>query len=462
MVILDELVEILRFEFDDKDLKKFDGAVKSAGKAITGVAVAAGAAGAAIFAFVNSVSDSTDEMGKQAEAIGVSAEAYQELSHVAELSGASQNSLASSLSGLAKAASEASRGAGSGIEAFGILGVSATDAAGNVKDADNLLLDVADSIQGLSTQAEKIELLSKLGISEDMLLTLDQGSEALRRQMQEARALGFVLSDEAVKASAEFNDELHNVTKAGKGLMNQLAIGLMPQLTDMIVAFKGWFIANKAIIAQNLERFLNGLTTTIKFLYNIGSRVVSVIDAIAQGLGGWQNLLTMVAAAWAFLNANILLLPILAIAAGTAMLLLIEDVIAFAKGGDSAIQSLIDKFPMLEKPIRTIVDLLAMAAEGWRLIFTDGGKALEGLGILFDNFFGGGVNVSTAALTPSVGATNNTSSSQSVQANITVNAGNASGAEAKAIAVSVREEITKVMEEQNATAKRNLSGVIAQ
>lgn len=482
-MVIDELVEILRFDFDDKDLKAFDNGVKNATKTLATVGAAAVAAGAAIFAFVESAAGSTDEMGKQAERIGIAVEAYQELTHAAELGGSSQSSLASSLLGVAKAASEAARGAGGGIEAFGILGVSATDAAGNVRAADDILLEVSDSLAGLSSQAEKIELLSKLGISEDMLLTLDQGSEAIRRQMLEARQLGGVLSGEAAKASADFNDELLRVTKAAKGIADGLAVGLMPQITEMLKSMKLWLKANGDIIKQNTQRLLEGLTRAISAVYKVAVRAASIIDAIAKSLGGWKSLIMMAAGAWAILNANMLLVPVLAIAAATALFLLIEDVTTFAQGGDSAIGSLIDRFPALEAPIRAVISVMKMAANGWNLIFTEGDKALEGLGILIDRwliqplekaigFFGnigssissffGMDGVTPPALSTTTGASNNVSNAQSVTANITVNAGGASGTDAKNIAISVRDEITKVMGEQNATAIRNLRGVVAQ
>ena len=499
-MVLQELVEIIKFEVDDKSLKKFDAGLKSATKALAGIAVVVAAAGAAVYAFVSDVAGSTDEMGKQAEQLGISVEAYQELTHAAELNGASQQSLTSSLVGVSKAASEAARGAGGGVEAFGMLGVSVTDANGNIKDSDALLLDVADSLENVGSQAQKMELLSKLGISEDMLLTLDQGSDAMRRQMQEAKDLGFVLSKNATKDAAKFADEQLRVTKVIKGVSNQIAIGLMPGITKLMTVFKKWFIANKALIKQNLQSFLQGITKAVTFFYNIAVRVISVIDTIATSLGGWKNLIMLAAGAWAVLNANMLLVPLLAIAIAAGIFLLVEDIIAFANGGDSAIQSLIDKFPMLEAPIRFIIDILASVAEGWRLIFTEGDKALEGLGILIDrwiiqpfnkvlglidgvtesmssiadikipslgdigssisNFVGLG---KSPALTPSAAtAGGNNSSSQSISANITVNANGASGTDAKVIAQNVREEILKIQSDQNKTAIRNLKGVVAQ
>ncbi|GAH94243.1 unnamed protein product, partial [marine sediment metagenome] len=83
------------------------------------------------------------------------------------------------------------------VEVFGLLGISATDATGKIKNADDLLLDVADSISVLGTQAEKLEFANKLGIGPDLLLSLQQGSKAIEEQRKEARELGFVIDKNA-------------------------------------------------------------------------------------------------------------------------------------------------------------------------------------------------------------------------------------------------------------------------
>lgn len=458
-MVLEELVEILRFDFDDKDLKTFNGAVKDATKALAAVGAVAAAAGGAIFAFTKEVAETTDEMGKQAEIMGVTSEAYQELIHSAELNGSSQDSLRSSIIGVSKAASEAARGTGAGIEAFALLGVEAMDAAGNIKSADELLLDVADSLDGIGSQAEKIELLSKLGISDDMILMLDQGSDAMRRQMQEARDLGFVLSEEATKASAEFNDELLAATKTVKGIGNQIAVSLMPGMTEMLTTFKEWVIENRAMIKQNIAAFLDKTRRAIAAVFNIASRVVNVINALVDAVGGWEIALMGAAAAFAILNASALALPALVIAIAAGIFLLVEDIITFAQGGESAIGSLVD------------------------ILKTDLGKAVEGLGILIDRWivapfnsfveslkssfasvsgFFGGFDLGLSALTPTIagGGNTNATSNVNVTAPITVNA--TTGATAQEIGVQVREQIRSVVGDANRSAVQNLSGVVSQ
>ena len=383
MAVIDSLVAKLSFDFDDKALEKFNKGMADASKAIAVVATGAVAAGTAIFAFTSKIAEQNDELGKTAQIIGITSQALTELDFVAQLGGSSIESMNSSLENLAKISSEAARGIGSGVEAFGLLNVSTTDALGNIKNADDLLLDVADAVSQLDSQSQKLELLNKLGISSDLLLTLDQGSAAIRTQRKEVEALGFVLDKEATEAAASFNDEMLRVGTVVKGVASAVGTKLMKQITPMIKMFLDWFKANKEIIKQNLNVFFEKLTKVISALFNIGVRVVNVVNTIVQAFGGWANAIGIVSAALLALNIRILLIPGLILAAGAAIFLLIEDLVAFANGADSQIGALAEKFPIIGKAAEALIDIFKTVREGWGLIFSDGETALEGLKLLF-------------------------------------------------------------------------------
>ena len=56
--------------------------------------------------------------------------------------------------------------------------------------------------------------------------------------------------------------------------------------------------------------------------------------------------------------------------------------IAFANGADSQIGALAEKSDVFRIVMESLVEVFAMVAEGWRLIFTDGEAAFEGLIII--------------------------------------------------------------------------------
>jgi len=382
MAVIDSLVAKLSFDFDGKGLEKFNKGMEDAGKAIAVVATGAAAAGAAIFAFTSKIAEQNDELGKTAQRIGITSQALNELGFAAQLNGSSTNAMASSLENLAKTSSEAARGLGAGVEAFGLLGVSVTNVNGDIKQADDLLLDVADAVSQLNSQSQKIELLNKLGIDSSLLLTIEQGSSAIRKQREEVAALGFVLDKDATASAAKFNDEMLRVKTVVSGVASSIGTKLMKQITPLINAFLEWFKVNKELIKQNLNVFFEKLTKAITVLFNVGVRVVTVVNKIIEAFGGWKVALGAVAVAMTALNARVLLLPVLILAAGAAIFLLIEDIVSFANGADSQMGKLAEKSKTFKIILESLIEVFKMVGDGWNLIFTQGEAALEGLMIL--------------------------------------------------------------------------------
>ncbi|RKZ95962.1 MAG: hypothetical protein DRQ46_07755 [Gammaproteobacteria bacterium] len=399
MAVIDSLVAELGFDFDDKALAKFNKGFEQAGKILVGIVGAATAASAAIGVFTKEIAASNDETGKFAQRTGVALETLQELGFVAELNGGSIDSMNNSLANLSRTAAESAKGMGSNVETFGMLGVSVTDAQGQVKDAATLFGDVSDAIASLGTQAERLEFAQKLGLGEDLLLAIQQGSAAIAEQRKEARELGFVIDQDAATAAADFNDNLLRMTSIIKGVSSAIGTRLMKQAKPMYDLFIKWFKANKEIIQQNIGYFLDKVAKASSAVFNVLFRVYKVVDNLIQGFGGWKNAIMIVVGAMAILNASTLLIPALILAAGAAILLLIEDVQKFAEGGDSALGSLIEKFPALKQPLIDLIDLIKIIGHGWSLIFSQGEEAFDGfilaiqdIGKAIQSFFIGPLN----------------------------------------------------------------------
>jgi len=377
--VIENLITKLTFDFDDEKLEKFDEFLGTAAKGLTAIVAGATAAATAIFIFTKKIAASHDELGKFAQRTGINIKALQELGFVAELNGGSIDSMNSSLENLARISSEAARGMGAGVEVFGMLGISVTDANGRLKEADVMLDDVSDAISRLGTQAERLEFAQKLGIGSDLLLAIQEGSDAIKRQREEARSLGFVIDQDAAKAAADFNDEMLRMTKVVSGVANAVGTRLIKQFNESNGLFIEWFKVNKALIQQNLSLFLDRVIGTIKVIFTVVKRVVDIVLSLVNAMGGLKNTIIVVTGLLLAMNASALLMPILIIAVAAAILLVLEDIIKFAEGGDSAIGQLANKFPVLDAVLRTILDLLAMVRDGWTLIFTDGGEAFEGM-----------------------------------------------------------------------------------
>lgn len=380
-MIVEELVAKLGFKFDDTNLKKFDNGMQNAKKLLGGLAVAASGYAVAMLKSTEAIAEQNDILGKQAETLGIATSELQSYQYAAELGGASSSDMSSSLENLGRVASQASRGIGAGVETFGLLGISVNDVNGNVKSSTVLMDELSDKISKLSSQSEKLEFLQNLGVSNNLLLTLNQGVGALNKQRAEAKKLGFLLSKEDVKNAANFNDALLKVHRVIKGLTSEIATKSMPIITKLMTQFKVWFVNNKKIIQQNITKFLENMNKVLSGVWTVIKRVSSAINSIAQAFGGWEKTISAVGAALLVLNAKALILPITLIAIGTAVGLLLEDLIAYYNGADSAIGDLAKKHESLKIALEAMRQILKQSADGWDLIFKHGEDALDGLKI---------------------------------------------------------------------------------
>ena len=186
-----------------------------AGKAIAGaVAVGAAATTALTTGFVNatnSVASYGDNIDKMSQKMGMSAEAYQEWDAVMQHSGTSMETMKSSMKTLANAAE-------TGNKAFKELGITEEDLA-NMSQQDLFEATIA-GLQNVEDDTQRTYLAGKLlgkGATElgALLNTSAEDTQAMRDRVRE---LGGVMSDEAVKAAAAYQDQMQDMQTAFSGL----------------------------------------------------------------------------------------------------------------------------------------------------------------------------------------------------------------------------------------------------
>ena len=181
----------------------FSSALASFGKvgaAAVGVATAAtGALVGNLVSATSSVAEYGDNIDKMSQKMGISAQAYQEWEAVMQHSGTSMETLKASMKTMASAAE-------GGNEAFQKLGISEEEVA-NLSQED-LFSRVIAGLQDMGEGTERTYLAGQLlgrGATElgALLNTSAADTEAMKNRVHE---LGGVMSDEAVKSAAGFQD----------------------------------------------------------------------------------------------------------------------------------------------------------------------------------------------------------------------------------------------------------------
>lgn len=372
--VIDELLVGLGFDYDPEDLEQFNDDIDAVTSTIKAFAKVIAGATVALVGFTSATTAATDRQGKLSKQTGVSVEEIDALEFALKRAGGQGDAMATSLEQLSIRISETSRGTGSGVEAFGILGVSVTDVNGKLKNTDSVLLEVSDRLQRFS-KAEQIELADKLGLRDSILL-LQEGSAGIRQLTDDARALGVTTKEDSL-LSEEFQDSLTDIFQVVKQFSRVLTRSLVPIMQDVATSFTDWWKANRQLIEQNIPKIIDKVTFAFKLLTlaAVGFLSVKLISALSTMI----TLFSALGVRALLANLAIAALPIILGAIAAAFVLLVEDAKVFFEGGESFIGSMLEKYPQWADEIRVISAALATVAKLTGMVF-------DGWGEIFDLF----------------------------------------------------------------------------
>lgn len=390
-MILDELLVKLGFDYKPKDVDKFKKDLSSTRDLIQNVATKALAAATAFNAFIFATTQSSDTQGKLADEIGESVETLTALQYANQRAGNSADEMSSSLRDLTVRAAEASRGAGSGIEAFSELGISVTNANGSIKSASQLMLEIADRIQGFD-KADQVNFADKLGIKGSLKL-LQSGSAGVRQLIDDAKALGVVTAEDAA-ISAEFQDSMLDFWTILKDVSRSITRVFAPAMTETNILIKDWWKTNRDLINQKLPEWIDNLTQAAKLLTYAFGAFIGL--RLATHLVALINLMKGLTLSTIALNVAALLIPIAIAALATAFVALWQDAKVFFEGGDSFIGEMLRKYPewadqisLIATIFGTIDSVTQTILSGWKEIFSLIGKVnKENIKEVFSNLPG--------------------------------------------------------------------------
>lgn len=258
------------------------GAVSAGVSAVTDAVGTMGSAVAdgtqALVSNVAGIAEYGDNIDKMSQKLGISAEAYQEWDAVMQHSGSSIESLKPAMKTLAVQAEK-------GSDAFERLGISEEEIA-NLSQED-LFSRVIAGLQEMGEGTERTYVASQLlgrGVTElgALLNTSAKDTQAMKDRVHE---LGGVMSDEAVKASAGFQDSLQDLTTGFDSIKRNLLSDFLPSMTEVMDGLTD-ILAGDA--DKGIEEMSKGIEDTINNLSELMPRftrvAVPLIQALADGI----------------------------------------------------------------------------------------------------------------------------------------------------------------------------------
>lgn len=271
------------------------GALGSVAAFTTGLVGGLLSAQAAFEGFMNAINNA-DRLDELSSRLGISTEQLSAWGYAAKLSGTDLESLTGSIQKFSKTVASAADANSRQAELFASLGISVKDAAGNLRDVEDLLPEVADRFKALDNETTEtalaMELFGRSGA--ELLEFLNRGSDGLNKLGNEARDLGGIIDGETAKAAAEFKDQVDQLRVATNALFTQIARELLPDLkaltAQLIQLGKDTDgVASKVRVLVDVLKFgfeISGLNA----LLEVVSRLRSGFAATAEAARGLANL----------------------------------------------------------------------------------------------------------------------------------------------------------------------------
>lgn len=223
-----------------------------------------------------------DNIDKMSQKMGLSAEAYQEWDAIMQHSGASIDSMQRGMTTLSSAAEK-------GSDAFEAIGISLEDVAS--MSQEELFSATITALQNMEAGTERTVLAQKLlgGSAKELGALLNTSAEDTQAMRDRLHELGGVMSDEAVKAAAHYQDSLQDMQTAFQGLQRNLTSEFLPGITGVMDGLAEVFIGNNetglGMISSGIDNLIGSLTEQLPRFLELGAGIIeSLASAILDNL----------------------------------------------------------------------------------------------------------------------------------------------------------------------------------
>lgn len=259
----------------DAAKKVASGGFKVLGSVATGAAAGVAAVGAAavnagkeLYDMAYAAAQAGDAIDEASQRVGLDAETWQSLSYAAKMSGVEVSTL--------ETAAKKLKSTGSDL---------------NLDEAIEQVASIKDPAE---RSAKAFELFGK-SAAYQMGPMLEQGADAINDLKATARECGMVMSEESVKASAEFNDSLDNLQITAEALKNNLSAEFLPGITEVMDGLTGLLTGDEGApeliqkgfedIGGKLEELLPQVLTMLgEFTGPLAEIAPDIILSISNGL----------------------------------------------------------------------------------------------------------------------------------------------------------------------------------
>ncbi len=222
---------------------KLGNGIKTAAKWGAAIVTGATAAGGALLGLAKNTADYAGEVLDMSRKSSLSVENLQQLKYAGDQAGVSMQDLVNASARLARGLGEAADGNKTYAEAFEQLGISITDAEGNIRSTNDVFNETLAKLAEMGDTAEAARIGNDLfgkGFA-NLKPLLAEGADGIEALKNKASELGLVMSEDAIKAGDDFGDSLDSLKETFSGIVRSLSSEVIPM-----------FQAGVDFIAQNM------------------------------------------------------------------------------------------------------------------------------------------------------------------------------------------------------------------
>ena len=286
----------------DKNMRQLvatGATLAGAGLAVTG----------ALVKMAQESADLGDQFQKASLKTGVATEELSALKFAAEQSGTSFEVVEKSLAKLAVNASKAAEGTKTQADAFDALGVSVTDANGNLRPMNDVLLESADRFATMKNDTEAAALaqdvFGKSGV--DLIPLLKEGRDGIEALAAQASALGVVYSQDLANSSADLLDAQNELKTAMAGVSQEISETIIPVMTSVIGAITP--------VVVKFREFTDAHPELVRVIGVLGVSLTGA-GGLLLGFAGLVKVLPIIKTGLTGLSGATVIIPLIALIAG--------------------------------------------------------------------------------------------------------------------------------------------------
>ena len=222
---------------------------------------------------------------------GIAAETLQEYQYMAELTDTSLETITGSMAKLIRNMQNAKNGTGNAAAAFAAMGVSVTDANGELRDNEEVFTEVIDKLGKMSNETQRdayaMDIFGKS--AQDLNSLIAVGKDGIAAFAKEAHDMGYVLDEETLSSLGAVDDALQRLDNFMTMIKNTIGAALAPAVTELADELQARARSvDWEQVGQDVAEVVGAIKDFVMFVLENGPEILTVIAGVGAGFATWK------------------------------------------------------------------------------------------------------------------------------------------------------------------------------